>query len=259
MSFPPQSQGGGYGPPPPPTGGGSYGPGPGRPRQGQYTGQGKGQYQSQGQGQGGRQDDFFAPPPEQPASRQHTSQRSAAQPPAGSRGPKIVAIAVGVVVLVAAAVGGIVLGLGGGDGKTGASASGSPADTGAPAAVAGGGGLVRYVVLSPGQCFDHPGLSAGVKQITTRSCDTPHDGEVIANEKLTGAFGSSAGLRSKVLTLCEADAKKRMESVPGGGQYYYYAIYPSLTTYEKQKKNVISCALTLSNKRGGKKLAKPLP
>jgi hypothetical protein len=179
---------------------------------------------------------------------------------------------VGAVVAVAAAVGGLVLGLGGSDDEgdhTTSAARTSPSRhslTGTGAGVqspaTGGQGSaepVRYVVLSPGQCFDHPELSSDVTQVTTRSCDGPHDGEVIAVEKLTGSFATAAELRRTVLKLCETDAKKRMESTPADGRtYFYYAIYPSLKTYQSQQKDVISCALTLSNKLGGKKLTKPL-
>lgn len=173
-------------------------------------------------------------------------------------------MAVGALVLVGAAVGGLALGLGSGNsgGKTTAAAAPSPA--GADVRSPSGGGrnntsIVRYVALSPGQCFDYPALSRDVTQVTTRSCDIPHDGEVIADETLTGSFTSSAELKRKVLTLCEADAKKRTQSIPADGRtYYYYAIYPSLTTYEAQKKTTISCALTLSNKPGGRKLTNQL-
>jgi len=116
------------------------------------------------------------------------------------------------------------------------------------------------VVLRPGQCFDHPALSSGVPQVTTRACGGPHDGQVIANERLTGSFATSAALRAEVLKLCQADATKRMGSIPADGRtYYYYAVYPSLKTYRAQNKDTVSCALTLSNRLGGRKLTKPLP
>jgi hypothetical protein len=114
-------------------------------------------------------------------------------------------------------------------------------------------------VLKPGKCFDHPGLNSSVTAVTTRSCSAPHDGEVIANETLTGSFTTEAELQKKVLSLCEKDAKARLAKIPADGKtYYYYAIYPSLTTYTIQNKDTISCSLTLSNKVDGKQLTKPL-
>jgi hypothetical protein len=189
------------------------------------------------------------------------------------------------VLVLALVIGGIALAFnsGGGDTRTApgggtpaqgtgsGSASGSPATAaaraGAPSASASGQGedLVRYVVLKPGQCFDHPGLDSSVTQVTAKSCTGSHDGEVIANETLTGAFSTSDELRAKVLKLCEVDAKKRMESIPNDGRdYFYYAIYPSLATYQGTtqqgtRKDTISCGLTVSNKLDGKKLTKPLP
>jgi hypothetical protein len=82
---------------------------------------------------------------------------------------------------------------------------------------------------------------------------------VIANETITGTFATETALRAKVLDLCKADVEKQRSKVPSDAQYYYYAIYPSLVTYEKNNKNIVSCSLTLSEKPDGKKLTKPLP
>jgi hypothetical protein len=120
--------------------------------------------------------------------------------------------------------------------------------------------MVPYVVLDPGECFDHPALSSDVEVVEKRSCEKPHNGEVIANETLTGSFADEKALRKKVLGLCEADVQKRLKSIPKDGtMYYYYAIYPSLPTYEQRGADTISCALTLSNSVDGKKLSAPLP
>ncbi|MFE7121104.1 hypothetical protein ACFU99_37315, partial [Streptomyces sp. NPDC057654] len=120
-------------------------------------------------------------------------------------------------------------------------------------------GQVRYVRLKPGECFDHPGLDSAVKQIEVRSCDSPHDGEVITNETLTGTFSTDKELQTKALSLCKADAVKRMQSIGADGRtYYYYALFPSQTTYAQQGRNQVSCSLTLSDKPGGKKLSEAL-
>ncbi|WP_211257159.1 hypothetical protein [Streptomyces megasporus] len=122
------------------------------------------------------------------------------------------------------------------------------------------GDLVPYVVLEPGTCFDHPSLSSGVTKVEERSCDEPHNGEVIANETLTGDFATEVELQKKVLELCKADAEKRLKRMPADGKvYYYYAIYPALTTYEIRGEDQISCSLTLSNEQDGQKLTAPLP
>ncbi|MGY0062617.1 hypothetical protein ACWY4P_39805 [Streptomyces sp. LZ34] len=129
-----------------------------------------------------------------------------------------------------------------------ASASGDPAD------------LVPYVVLKPGECFDHPSLDSSVTKVEKRGCNGPHDGEVVANETLTGDFSTEKAIQDKALTLCETDAKERLKSIPNDGRlYYYYALYPALGTYRIRGEDQISCALTLSSGPNGKKLTKPLP
>lgn len=221
-----------------------------------------------GQGGGfGPPRDFGPPPP---------SYRPAPSPGKPGGGAKLVAIAVGVVVVVAAIVGGTALFLGGGsDGKNGENAaataagsataspvqaSGSGAGTDSPSASASASESVNpYVVLKPGECFDTPGLDSSITKTVRRSCSSPHDGEVIANETIVGTFTTEKALRAKVLELCKTDVAKKGSKVPSDAQYYYYAIYPSLVTYEKNKRDIVSCSLTLSEKPDGKKLTKPLP
>ncbi|WAP55474.1 hypothetical protein [Streptomyces sp. S465] len=133
------------------------------------------------------------------------------------------------------------------------------ADPGASESAAPGD-RVPYVVLDPGQCFDHPALDSSVTKIEKRSCRSPHDGEVIANETLSGDFSSEKAIQSKALSLCGTDAKNRLKSIPNDGRmYYYYALYPALSTYTVQGEDQVSCALTLSAGPDGKKLSEPLP
>ncbi|OPF73611.1 hypothetical protein VT50_0228425 [Streptomyces antioxidans] len=142
------------------------------------------------------------------------------------------------------------------DGDPGASDSAAPdaSESGAP------GDKVPYVVLDPGKCFDHPAMDSSVTKVEKRSCDGPHDGEVIANETLSGDFSTEKAIQTKALALCETDAKKRLKSIPNDGRmYYYYALYPALATYSVQGEDQVSCALTLSAGQDGKKLGKPLP
>ncbi|MDJ0344519.1 hypothetical protein QMK19_07930 [Streptomyces sp. H10-C2] len=206
-------------------------------------------------------------------------------PGGGNNGPRNAAIAIGAVVVVGAIITGIVLATSGGsdkkpDAKNSTSSSFSPTPlpsvtvptdlpsitiptdlpTSSTPSASPSQDLVPYVVLQPGKCFDHPGLDSSVSVVTTRSCSSPHDGEVVANETLTGTFNTETELQTKVLKLCEPDAKKRLGSIPADGKtYYYYALYPSLMTYQIQKRDTISCSLTLSNKVNGKKLTQALP
>ncbi|WP_159043303.1 hypothetical protein [Streptomyces sp. NBRC 110028] len=117
-----------------------------------------------------------------------------------------------------------------------------------------------YAVLKPGTCFDHPAMDSSVTRIEKRSCDRAHDGEVISNETLSGDFASERALQRKALSLCAADAEKRLKSVPNDGrEYYYYALYPALGTYTEHGKDRVSCALTVSTGKDGAKLKEPIP
>jgi hypothetical protein len=112
--------------------------------------------------------------------------------------------------------------------------------------------LVPYVVLAAGQCFDAPTLSPSVTKVTTRSCSSPHDAQVVANETLSGTFTSDREIQQKALDLCTADAKKHL---PADGQYYYpYVLYPKLVTYQLQNRRTVTCSLTKNNGTTGKKL-----
>ncbi|MFW6689827.1 hypothetical protein [Streptomyces sp. MAR4 CNX-425] len=214
-------------------------------------------------------------------------------PPAAPRGPKpAVAAALAAALLVAVAVAAF-LALRGGDG--GGAPAGGPAPQGSaqrPAAEGGadgagvagspGGGAettsdragradppgapapgeshIPYVVLRPGECFDHPSLDTAVESVETRPCDGPHDGEVIGNRTLAGDFADGDALDEQALGLCRRAAEEKLETMPADGRhYFYYALYPTLTTYEYQSQDEVSCALTLSTEPDGPKLTAPLP
>ncbi|WP_419994133.1 hypothetical protein [Streptomyces boninensis] len=149
------------------------------------------------------------------------------------------------------------------DARAAADAKGSPPPTHPPrpdnSPSTAAGPAIPYVVLKPGECFDHPRLDPRAEKVTARSCGVPHDGQVISNRTLTGDFTSDAALRRKAMALCETDAKRQLKSLAGDGRFYYfYALYPTRLTYDYQNQDEISCALTLSDKRGGPKLTSPL-
>ncbi len=270
---PPPGSGGGFGPPqgfgpPPPPGNGGYGPQP--PGPGGFGGYGPGAPGGPagpgGYGPGGPGGYPPYPPP---------------PPPGPGKGPKVAGIVIGAVVVLAIVIGGIVwLGSSHSDNNS-AQADGSPSASPVPSD-SGASGLpsqdpsdgsslpgvpmpsasqhLIYVKLSPGDCFNSPGLDSRVQQITKVSCTSVHDGEVIANETLSGTVTTEDDLKSKVLALCEPDAKKRLESIPRDGRTYYnYALYPDLATYQFQGEDTVSCSLTLSNSMDGKQLTAPLP
>ena len=112
--------------------------------------------------------------------------------------------------------------------------------------------VVPYVVLSPGKCFNAPSLTPSVDTVTTTSCGSAHDAEVVANETLSGTFDSDQDIQAKALSLCESDARKH---VPADSRRYYpYALFPKLVTYQLQGRTTVTCSLTLNDGTNGKKL-----
>jgi hypothetical protein len=119
---------------------------------------------------------------------------------------------------------------------------------------------VPFVALRPGECFDHPALDPSVTRVKPRPCRSAHDGEVVATRTLAGSISSEQRLQDTALELCETAVTERMKSIPEDGrQYFNYALYPSMDTYRTRNERRISCALTLSDRPGGKKLTEPLP
>lgn len=196
-------------------------------------------------------------------------------------------IAVAVIVVVGAIIGGAVAATGGSDkkdtadGKPSASAtlpSGLPSDLSVPslptpsfdipsddpsfdlptdlptddATPSDGTKLVPYVELAPGKCFDAPTLTKTVDKVTTRSCSSAHDAQVVANETLTGTFDSDLDIQTKALDLCTADARKHLPA--DGKEYYPYALFPKLVTYQLQGKKTVTCSLTRNDGKNGVKL-----
>ncbi|MFF7727972.1 hypothetical protein [Streptomyces sp. NPDC008001] len=277
MSTPPSNS------PQPPGGGGGFGPpqqfGPpsaqppappyGQPQAPQGYGQQPGFGQQQpGFGQYGQQQygQQYAPP--------------MPPPPSGGNGAKVAAFVIGGVLLVGLVVGGIMLASGGGGKdkpvakpKSSASPSLAPSAPAVdpdgpgndpsrpdPSASSGAPSVARvpYVVLKPGQCFDHPRMSAGLTEVKTKPCSGPHDGEVIANETLTGKFDSELDIQTKAREMCKKDAQDRMRSITDGKNYYSYVLYPTPLTYSRGQ-DQITCSMTLSISQGGQKMDKPLP
>jgi hypothetical protein len=274
-------QGGGYGPPatpgPPAPPGGGYGqPGDGGYGQGGY---GQGGYGQGGYGQGGGgfgQPGGFGPggfPP----------------PPPPDNTKRNVWIAVGTVVVVVGIIAGVVVANSGGDDKKPTadhsismpSTTHLPSDlssdldiptdfpsldlpTDLPSDDTGDSGdtdepsstptdkEVPYVSVSPGKCFDAPSMTHTLDKVTVVSCSSPHDAQAIANKTLTGTFTDDQEIEDKAFDLCKADAKAHVPS--DGKTYYEYVLYPQLITYELQKRDTITCALSVNDGSNNKKL-----
>ncbi|MFC5723104.1 septum formation family protein [Streptomyces gamaensis] len=190
-------------------------------------------------------------------------------PPSGGKAAKVAAIVIACVLAAGVVVGGLILVAGGGQREADAEdakPSHAPSRQHAP----GGSGLpdpssspdahrVQYVVLKPGQCFDHPTLTSGITEVRTTSCSGRHDGEVVANETLTGTFSSQQEIRERARALCEGAVRARLRAMPDGHQRFYsFSLFPVKRTYERGEDQV-TCALTRSLSPDGPKLTAPLP
>lgn len=294
----PSGPGGGFGPPQGgygpqdgygPQGGGYGQPGGfGDPGSGQPPGQGGYGYPGSqgGYGYPGQHGDPGAPGgygPGMPPGPPYPPPPGGPGGPGGGKGAKVAAAVIGGVVVVALIIGGLVWLSGSDDDKEpAAKRSPSPSVSSSPSLptnlptdlpTPSFSGLpsfnpsdlfpdptsteIPYVVLNPGQCFDTPGLDDGVSEVETVSCSKPHDGEVISNATLSGTFSTESQLADKAGDLCESDANRVAQRQADGKIYYNYVLYPVLATYNEGKKTV-SCSLTLSNSKGGKKLSGPL-
>jgi hypothetical protein len=280
---PPPDQGGGFGPPqgfgppppPPPPGDGGYG----YPQQGGNEAYGypqQGGYPPQGGGYG------QPGPPPPPGNYGYPQQPGGyPPPPPPKKTGRNVAIAVGVLLLIGVVVGAVAL-TSGSDGDADQAKPGGPPSITLPsgfptdlptdfptptpsftldlptdlpsytASATPTEKLVPYVVLAPGKCFDAPTLSPEVDEVTTRSCSSAHDAQVVANETLTGSFSSDTEIQNKALELCTADARNHLPA--DGRTYYPYALFPKLITYQVQGRKTVTCSLTRNNGTNGRKL-----
>ncbi|HEY5836913.1 hypothetical protein [Streptomyces sp.] len=293
---PPPDQGGGFGPPqgfgpppPPPPSGGV--PGYGYPQQGgePYGYPQQGGNDPYGYPQGGGYGPPGQPGPPLPPGYGYPQQGGAypPPPPPPNNGKRNAWIAIGAVVVIGAIIGGVALAVGSDSKKddtakpTGNPSITLPSDlpsslptptftlptetpsldlpTDLPSYTPSATPtekVVPYVVLAPGKCFDAPTLSPTVDEVTTRSCSSAHDAQVVANETLSGSFSSDTEIQNKALELCTADARKHLPA--DGRTYYPYALFPKLVTYQLQSRKTVTCSLTRNNGTNGKKLYSPL-
>ncbi|AXI77047.1 septum formation family protein [Peterkaempfera bronchialis] len=114
-----------------------------------------------------------------------------------------------------------------------------------------------YVVLEPGTCFDHPNLTKGLKKITVRPCDKPHDGEAIANVTVKEGFTHDSEIAASVREQCTAAGQRTAHRQGEGSRFYSYVLTPSAKLYRRGYREA-TCTLTASYSIGGKKLTAKL-
>lgn len=114
---------------------------------------------------------------------------------------------------------------------------------------------VPYYMLRTGDCFDTVGSRPG--QAAKRSCEKPHDAEVVKVAELEGAHTTDAALKKAASDLCEQTLTSKAASQPGGSVRGILVQYPDAAGYRLGIDNV-ACSLAAGLGDGTRKLTAPL-
>ncbi|MEU6819336.1 hypothetical protein ABZ921_01805 [Streptomyces atriruber] len=114
---------------------------------------------------------------------------------------------------------------------------------------------VPYYLLKTGDCFDVDSSTPG--QAAKRSCDTPHDAEVVEFAELNGSYTTDAALKRAAAALCDRPLERKARSQPSGTVRGTLVQYPDATGYKVGIDNV-ACSLAGDSGPGKHKLTKPL-
>ncbi|WP_306335739.1 hypothetical protein [Streptomyces sp. KL118A] len=114
---------------------------------------------------------------------------------------------------------------------------------------------VPYYLLKSGDCFDVDSSKPG--QAVKRSCDAPHDAEVVGFAELNGSYTTDAALKRAAAALCDRPLERKARSQPSGTVRGTLVQYPDATGYKVGIDNV-ACSLAGDSEPGKHKLTKPL-
>ncbi|MFI7321269.1 hypothetical protein [Streptomyces venezuelae] len=114
---------------------------------------------------------------------------------------------------------------------------------------------VPYYLLKKGDCFNVDSSRPG--QAAKRSCNEPHDAEVVEFAELEGAYATDAALKKAAAALCERPLERKARSQPSGTVRGTLVQYPDATGYKVGIDNV-ACSLAGDSGPGRHKLTQPL-
>ncbi|MEU9293953.1 hypothetical protein [Streptomyces sp. NPDC048266] len=138
------------------------------------------------------------------------------------------------------------------------SRTGSAAPTPRPPATATHTGTparpVSFEALGVGDCFDIDRDAPGTA--LRRSCDTPHNAELVARLRLTGVLATDAAIREAATLLCREPLRRKAALQPLGTRWTTFVQYPYRTSYLLGSATV-ACSLAAPSATGGK-LSRPL-
>ncbi|MEV5979550.1 hypothetical protein [Streptomyces sp. NPDC052114] len=114
---------------------------------------------------------------------------------------------------------------------------------------------VPYYLLKSGDCFDISGSRPG--RAAKKSCDEPHDAELVELAALKGSFTTDAALKKEAAALCEQPLQRKARTQPSGTVRGTLVQYPDASGYKAGIDNV-ACSLAGDSGSGKHKLTKPL-
>ncbi|MFJ8660100.1 hypothetical protein [Streptomyces sp. NPDC093795] len=138
------------------------------------------------------------------------------------------------------------------------SRTGSTAPTRRPTATATHGGSparpVSFEALRVGDCFDIDRDAPGTA--LRRSCDTPHNAELVVRLRLTGVHATDSAVREAATLLCREPLRRKAALQPLGTRWTTFVQYPYRTSYLLGS-DTVACSLAAPSATGGK-LSRPL-
>lgn len=111
-----------------------------------------------------------------------------------------------------------------------------------------------YERLRVGECFDIDRDAPGT--VVRRTCDTPHDAEVVARLRLTGRYADDGAVRDAAADLCRGLLRRKAADQPLGTRWTTFVQYPYRTSYLLGDDTAV-CSLA-ARSGSGRKLTAPL-
>ncbi|MFD3530702.1 hypothetical protein [Streptomyces sp. NPDC058664] len=107
---------------------------------------------------------------------------------------------------------------------------------------------VSFEALRVGDCFDIDRDAPGTA--LRRSCDTPHNAELVARLRLTGVHATDAAVREAATLLCREPLRRKAARQPLGTRWTTFVQYPYRTSYLLGS-DTVACSLVAPAATGG--------
>ncbi|MCX5395108.1 hypothetical protein [Streptomyces sp. NBC_00094] len=112
---------------------------------------------------------------------------------------------------------------------------------------------VSFEALRVGDCFDIDRDTPGTA--LRRSCNTPHDAELVARPRLTGSYADDQRVREAATELCRVPLRDKAALQPLGTRWTTFVQYPYRTSYLLGS-DTAACSLAARSASGDKLTAR---